>query len=156
MGCHALVQGIFPTQGSKPCLLHCRQILYYLSHQASPPPQVYVGIANMLESAGTYGKGKRKAAIWRCISELSSFCGSKGKVIWNETPKGIWEETAREELSDLGASIDHHQAKVVRMVFLPQLLLFRFSHVLFLPASWSLSPQSCVSSSILVFSIKSR
>ena len=31
MGCHALLQGIFPTQGSNPCLLqllHCRQILY--------------------------------------------------------------------------------------------------------------------------------
>ena len=73
-----------------------------------------------MESAGTYGKGKRNAAIWRCISELSSFCGSKSKVIWNETPKDILEETAREELTDLGASIGHHQDKVVRMVFLPQ------------------------------------
>ena len=26
--CHALFQGIFPTQGSNPCLLHCRRILY--------------------------------------------------------------------------------------------------------------------------------
>ena len=25
--CHALLQGIFPTQGSKPGVLHCRQIL---------------------------------------------------------------------------------------------------------------------------------
>jgi len=24
MGCHALLQGIFPTQGSNPGLLHCR------------------------------------------------------------------------------------------------------------------------------------
>ena len=31
-----LLQRIFPTQGSKPCLLHCRQILYPLSHQGSP------------------------------------------------------------------------------------------------------------------------
>ena len=29
-------QGIFPTQGSNPGLLHCRQILYQLSHQGSP------------------------------------------------------------------------------------------------------------------------
>ena len=36
MGCHALLQGIFPTQGSNPGLLHCRQILYHLSHQVSP------------------------------------------------------------------------------------------------------------------------
>ena len=26
----------FPTQGSNPCLPHCRQILYHLSHQGSP------------------------------------------------------------------------------------------------------------------------
>ena len=36
VGCHALLQGIFPTRGSNPCLLHCRQILYHLSHQESP------------------------------------------------------------------------------------------------------------------------
>ena len=35
MGCHALLQGIFPTQGPNPCLLHCRQILYQLNHQRS-------------------------------------------------------------------------------------------------------------------------
>ena len=29
MGCHALLQGIFPTQGLKPGLLHCGQILEY-------------------------------------------------------------------------------------------------------------------------------
>ena len=28
-------KGIFPTQGSSPGLLHCRQILYQLSHQGS-------------------------------------------------------------------------------------------------------------------------
>ena len=36
VGCHALLQGIFPTQGSNPCLLYCRWILYHLSHQGSP------------------------------------------------------------------------------------------------------------------------
>ena len=33
MGCHALLPGIFPTQGSNLRLLHCRQILYRLSQQ---------------------------------------------------------------------------------------------------------------------------
>ena len=32
----SLLQGIFPTQGSNTGLLHCRQILYPLSHQGSP------------------------------------------------------------------------------------------------------------------------
>ena len=35
VGCHFLLQGIFPTQGSNPGLLHCRQMLYHLSHQGS-------------------------------------------------------------------------------------------------------------------------
>ena len=32
VGCHFLLQRIFPTQGSIPGLLHCRQTLYRLSH----------------------------------------------------------------------------------------------------------------------------
>ena len=35
LGCHFLLQGIFPIQGSN-LVLHCRQILYHLSHQGSP------------------------------------------------------------------------------------------------------------------------
>ena len=38
MGRHVLLQGIFPTQGLNPGLPHCRQILYYLSHQGKPIP----------------------------------------------------------------------------------------------------------------------
>ena len=33
MGCHFLLQGIFPTQGWNSGLLHCRQVLYPRSHQ---------------------------------------------------------------------------------------------------------------------------
>ena len=33
VGCHFLLQGIFPTQGSNSGLLYCRQILYQPSHQ---------------------------------------------------------------------------------------------------------------------------
>ena len=36
VGCHALLQGIFPTHGSNPGLPYCRQILYGLNHQGSP------------------------------------------------------------------------------------------------------------------------
>ena len=39
VGCHSLLQGIFPTQVSNPGILHCRQILYHLSHQGSPTQQ---------------------------------------------------------------------------------------------------------------------
>ena len=36
VGSFSLVQGIFPTQGSNPGLLHCRQILNQLNHRGSP------------------------------------------------------------------------------------------------------------------------
>ena len=38
MGCHFLLQGIFPSQGLNQrllCLLHCKQILNLLSHWGS-------------------------------------------------------------------------------------------------------------------------
>ena len=37
VGSLSLLQGIFPAQGSNPGLLHCRWILYQLSHQGSLP-----------------------------------------------------------------------------------------------------------------------
>ena len=36
VGSLSLLQGIFPTQGLNPDLLHCRWILYQLSHKGSP------------------------------------------------------------------------------------------------------------------------
>ena len=36
VGCHFLLQENFPIQGSNPGPSHCRQILYWLSHQGSP------------------------------------------------------------------------------------------------------------------------
>ena len=36
VGSPSFLQGIFPTQGSNPGLLHCRKILYQLSHKGTP------------------------------------------------------------------------------------------------------------------------
>ena len=35
VGCHFLLQETFLTQGLNPGFLHCRQMLYHLSHQGS-------------------------------------------------------------------------------------------------------------------------
>ena len=32
VGCHSLLQGIYPAQGSNKCHPHCRWIIYHLSH----------------------------------------------------------------------------------------------------------------------------
>ena len=42
VGSLSLLQGIFPTQGSNPVLLHCRRIIYQLSHKGSPRILVWV------------------------------------------------------------------------------------------------------------------
>ena len=44
LGSLSLLQVIFLTQGSKPDLLHRRQILYHLSHQESPCMCMYIYI----------------------------------------------------------------------------------------------------------------
>jgi len=36
VGCYALLQGTFPTQGSNPGVRHCREIIHCLNHQGSP------------------------------------------------------------------------------------------------------------------------
>ena len=43
VGSLSLLQGILPTQGLNPGLLHCRQNLYQLSHQGSPRILEWVG-----------------------------------------------------------------------------------------------------------------
>ena len=48
VGCHALFHGIFPTQGSNPGLLCCRQILYprrYLGNLKSQFSAYYWGVS---------------------------------------------------------------------------------------------------------------
>ena len=58
MGYHFLLQGIFLTQGSNPGLPHCRQTLYHLSHQGSPPGdswEMLRQVWNLCPSADIWG-----------------------------------------------------------------------------------------------------
>jgi len=64
VGFHFLLEGIFLAQGSNPSLLHCRWILYQLSHQGSPcfgrlflPNNVLLSIYYVPGSAPQAGKG---------------------------------------------------------------------------------------------------
>ena len=51
VGSFSLLPGIFPTQGSNPCLPHCRRILCQLINKGSPPYQLNLGtILNLLLS----------------------------------------------------------------------------------------------------------
>ena len=46
VGCHALLQGIFLTQGSNPGLPHCRCVLYHLSHQGNPNERIIIFLSH--------------------------------------------------------------------------------------------------------------
>ena len=50
VGCHFLLQGIFPTQGLNPGLPHCRQTLYPLSQQGSPHNTYSVQFSSVTQS----------------------------------------------------------------------------------------------------------
>ena len=60
VGCHALLQGIFPTQWSNWGLLHCRQILYQLSHQRSPNQPYFNKLGALWWPRGMGGRLKRE------------------------------------------------------------------------------------------------
>ena len=60
VGSLSLLQGIFPTQGSNPGLLHCRQILYQLSHKGSPRILEWV--------ACPFSRGSSRHRNWTGIS----------------------------------------------------------------------------------------
>ena len=69
---HSLLQGIFPSQRSNPGLLHCRQILYQLSHQGSPIRKVsrrlfYISVSLLLSRIQGYCYHLSKFHIYALI-----------------------------------------------------------------------------------------
>ena len=53
VGSHSLLKDIFLTQGSNPGILHCRQILYCLSHQKIHLLGIYSKLAVIPKSEGS-------------------------------------------------------------------------------------------------------
>ena len=60
MDCHFLLQRIFPTQGSNPGLLHCRQTLYRLSHQGTMNEKKKLGGPSRVSEIRTVGGSGEK------------------------------------------------------------------------------------------------
>ena len=60
MGCHSLLQGIFLTERSNRSLLHCRWILYHLSHKGShQETQICLGIKFQTGNTGLSNKKRQ-------------------------------------------------------------------------------------------------
>ena len=77
VGCHALLQGIFPTQGSNPVLPHCRRILYRRSHQ---------GNVNMWKAIELY---TLNCVVCRPQCGRPRFNPWAGKILWRRK----WQST---------------------------------------------------------------
>ena len=76
VGCHALLQGIFPSQGSNPGLLDSSQILYQLSYQGSTK----MGLSG-LESRCQ--QGCLPSGGWRGAFVFLPFSASRGhRISW--------------------------------------------------------------------------
>ena len=84
VGSLSLLQGIFPTRGSNPCLPYCRQILYQLSHQSSPRILEWV--------AYPFPSGSSRPRNWTgisCQTEKATAPNSSTlawKIPWAEEP----------------------------------------------------------------------
>ena len=74
VGSPSLLQGIFPTQGSKPCLPHCRRILYQLSHQGNPKGSLTASLPWM---------GKLRLRLGRQLSQ-----SHPGNTRWDQEVEG--------------------------------------------------------------------
>ena len=72
-GC-SLLQGIFPTQESSPGLLHCRQILYYLSYQGSPLRSGYCN--------SHYVDEETEAQSFKCSAQDHMVTKQQSQNIW--------------------------------------------------------------------------
>ena len=76
VGHHALLQGIFLTQGWNPCLLQCRRILYPLSH---------LGSRMRLQGSKLYPEGRIQPKARLC---KQSFIGTLLRLliyVWSTT-----------------------------------------------------------------------
>ena len=76
LGCHALLQGLFPTQGLNLGFPHFRQILYHLSHQGSPRILEYMCILFLLQ--GNFPTQESNQGVLHCrqILQQLSYLGS--------------------------------------------------------------------------------
>ena len=79
VGCHFLLQGIFPTQGSNWGLPHCRQMLYHLSHQGSLGDQPWQHI-----------KKQRHYLTNKCLISQSYDFSSSHVLMWELDYKESW------------------------------------------------------------------
>ena len=87
VGCHVLLQGILPTQGSNPGLPHCRQNLYCLSHREAQHQAILHAQSQQINLLK--GNGLNAAQIL-CLSTLQALY-LHAPLLSNKVPPKISE-----------------------------------------------------------------
>ena len=99
IGRHSLLQGILPTQELNPYLLHCKQILYCLSHQGSPTcmhmlekifpfcikthTRIFIAIKFKMHKKEKKKKQKLQGTVWRTNRTMQCW----GKIAPRDYPQ---------------------------------------------------------------------
>ena len=84
VGCHALLQGIFPTQGLNPGLPHCRWILL-LSKLPGKPKNTGVGSLSLLQ--GIFPTQESNRGLLHCRGILYQLSYQEALNYWDT---GLW------------------------------------------------------------------
>ena len=84
VGCHALLQGIFPTQGLNPGLPHCRWILL-LSKLPGKPKNTAVGSLSLLQ--GIFPTQESNRGLLHCRRILYQLSYQEALNYWDT---GLW------------------------------------------------------------------
>ena len=107
VGCHALLQGIFLTQGSSPHLLHRQQVLYHERHLGSPllplsPPTLIpplLCLSHLLAPAKALGIPQASPAPPRASGPPSGKCvGGSPPFVRREEAERAGDQGARGKL----------------------------------------------------------
>ena len=126
VGSLSLRQGIFPTQGSNPGLLHCRWILYQLSHKGSP--RILEWVAYPFSRVSSQPRNQTEVS---CIAG-----GSLPTELWGNM---IWYKCA---LTFFSLEAFYFHICIIPRKRIPGISLLCF----YLASSWSVMPAEVVSS----------
>ena len=95
VGSRSLLQGIFPTHGLNPGLLHCRQILYQLSHQGSPRILEWVAYPFSCGSPRPWNQTRVSCSEG---GFFTSWATREAHVVWPMPYEDNWEKSQVSEI----------------------------------------------------------
>ena len=128
VGSLSLLQGIFPTQGSNPGLPHCGQILYQLSHRASPAKSKHLLISWLQSPSAVILEPPKIKCVTLSPSIWHEVMGPDAIVFWMLSLKPTFSLSSftfikRLFSSSLSALRVVSSAYLRLLVFLPELLI---------------------------------